>query len=37
MPSTARQLRQPLTIEAVNRGQHFADELDLKSTPQPQL
>ena len=25
MPSTARQLRQPLTIEAVNRGQHFAD------------
>ena len=26
MPLTMRQLRQPLTIEAVNRGQHFADK-----------
>ena len=25
MPSTAHQLRQPPTIEAVDRGQHFAD------------
>ena len=27
MPLTARQLRQPLTIEAVDRGQHFADAI----------
>ena len=25
MTSTARQLRQPLTIEAISRGQYFAD------------
>ena len=27
MPSTAHQLRQPPTIEAVDRGQHFADDI----------
>ena len=26
MPSTARQLRQPLTIEAIERVPYFADE-----------
>ena len=40
MPSIARQLRQPPTIEAIYRGQYFADvaiaidlskELDLRS------
>ena len=34
MPSTAYQLRQPPTIEAVDRGQHFADviKLNLQNT-----
>jgi hypothetical protein len=27
MTSTARQLRQPPTIEAIDRGQYFADDL----------
>jgi len=33
MTSTARQLRQPLTIEAIDRGQYFADVPLLVSAP----
>jgi hypothetical protein len=31
MTSTARQLRQPPTIEAIDRGQYFADVLFIAS------